>query len=132
MGAAMSNITVTQEEIEAWMRDIRLLSAHLSHPRDAEPVLPFDIGSRSEMRERLLKLSSLLKVMGCGLGPIRISSPCVPNAELKQEYILEILSGIIDEFEDAHTDSKNMWKQDFLNELKIPIEFKKMLGYDEE
>ena len=56
---------------------------------------------------------------------------------LKQEHILEILSGLIDEFhymnriEDAHTDAKNTWKQDFLEGLKIPIELKKMLGYKE-
>jgi len=52
---------------------------------------------------------------------------------LKQEHILEILSGLIDEFhymnriEDAHTDAKNTWKQDFLKQLKIPIEIKEML-----
>ncbi len=57
---------------------------------------------------------------------------------LKQEHIIEILSGLIDEFhymnriEDAHTDAKNTWKQDFLEGLKVPVEIKKMLGYKEE
>lgn len=56
---------------------------------------------------------------------------------LKQEHTLEILLGLINEFhymnriEDAHTDAKNMWKQDFLKQLKIPVEIKKMLGYKE-
>ncbi len=57
---------------------------------------------------------------------------------LKQEYVIEILSGLIDEFhymnriEDAHTDAKNTWKQDFLEGLKVPVEIKKMFGYKEE
>jgi len=57
---------------------------------------------------------------------------------LKQEHIIEILSGLIDEFhymnriEDAHTDAKNTWKQDFLEGLKVPVEIKKMFGYKEE
>jgi len=45
---------------------------------------------------------------------------------LKQEHIIEILSGIIE-----HTDAKNTWKQDFLEGLKVPVEIKKMLGYKE-
>jgi hypothetical protein len=68
---------------------------------------------------------------------------------LKQEYIMEILLGIIDaiqrEKEDREDETENHegakidpflsvrhWKQDFISRLKIPIEFKKMLGYEEE
>ena len=73
----------------------------------------------------------------------------VPEQDyLKKEYVLEIFSAIIDEM---HRQSVNQahekqrlengplgarWvvdsgKQEFLKSLKIPIEFKKMLGYEE-
>jgi hypothetical protein len=52
---------------------------------------------------------------------------------LKQEYILEILSGIINAIQqEKESDFQDTWKQDFLRGLNIPIEFKKMLGYEEE
>ncbi len=68
---------------------------------------------------------------------------------LKQEHIIEILSGIIDviqqEKEDREDEKENHegtkvdpflstrhWKQDFIARLEIPIEIKKMLGYKEE
>jgi hypothetical protein len=52
---------------------------------------------------------------------------------LKQEYVMEILSGIIDTIQaEKESDFQDTWKQDFLRGLKIPIEFKKMMGYEEE
>lgn len=55
---------------------------------------------------------------------------------LKQEHVIRILSSLIDAIQrekESHTqDGWNPWKQEFLNQLKVPIDIKKMLGYDEE
>ncbi len=67
---------------------------------------------------------------------------------LKQEYVIEILSCIIDAIQlekENHEDEKENhegvktdpflsmrhWKQDFIARLKVPVEIKKMLGYKE-
>ncbi len=118
------------EEIDAWVRDIQLLRAHLGHAKDAEPVLPSGTKA-AEMRERLLKLRSVLDAMGSN-GAITITSSCSPPI-LKQEYILDILSGLIDaiQWDKLEIGDTPRWKREFLEGLNIPIEFKKKLGYEE-
>ncbi len=118
--AAMPKITISTEEIDAWVRDIQLFRAHLGHAKDAEPVLPSGTEA-AEMRERLFKLRSVLDAMGSN-GAITITSSCSPPI-LTQEHILEIFKGIID-------DIAPQWKREFLDRLNIPIEFKKKLGYE--
>jgi hypothetical protein len=55
---------------------------------------------------------------------------------LKQEHIIEILRGIIDDIEwekmrdyDANSAPGPQYKQKFLRDLKIPVEIKVLLGY---
>ncbi len=79
----MPKITISTEEIDAWVRDIQLFRAHLGHAKDAEPVLPSGTEA-AEMRERLFKLRSVLDAMG-SRGAITITSSCSPPV-LKQEH----------------------------------------------
>lgn len=124
----MSNITVSQEQIQEWISDINQI------------VVMGRLQNQTEMRERLYKLSSLLKTMGSELDleerikAVKQGSVVVPP-RLKQEHILEIISAIIDAIQWEKLKNSNNyrpehWRREFLEELKIPFEFKKMMGND--
>jgi hypothetical protein len=84
------------------------------------------------------KVEGTLRCGSCGVAHTP-DDACLPRVELipilKQEYIIEILKSIINsiqqEKEIDSADGYDPWKRRFLDSLKIPLEFKKLLGYEE-